>query len=261
MIRRLQWRLRGFLHFSAATTRVVAVCVLVHLVLLVADRVDYIHGHSTYAYVLQSCFSLNWPLLSRGFFWQPISHMFIHAGWLHLFLNMWACALFGSAIEREHGARAFLKLFFFGGGFAALGWVAYTALLPRLAFLAPLCGWLPPAAAEFLHAGVGFSGSLATSVCIGASGGVFALLGCYFALYPRRLLYVLLFFVIPLKVQTRTLMWILLAVTLIDWLFIQSPIAHASHLGGGVFGYLLGRRLRWGCDDAPNSGMESRASF
>lgn len=243
MFRRLQWRLRGFLHFSTATARVVAVSLCVHLVLLLADRVDYIYGHSTYGYVLLNCFALKWPLLVQGFVWQPVTYMFLHASWLHLILNMWACIVFGSALEREHGSRFFLKLYFLGGIFAAFGWLAYTALLPFLSFMAPLTGWLPSAAADFLHAGEGLAGNLQTSICIGASGGVFALLGAYFALYPKRELYVLLFFVIPLRVKARTLLWILLVMTFADWIFIQSPIAHAAHLCGGALGYYFGWRI------------------
>jgi len=241
MIRRWLWRLRGFFAFSTVTAWVVAVSVFAHLILLCADRVDFIHNHSTYGYVLQSCFALNWPTLIQGFFWQPFTYMFIHAGWLHLFLNMWALIVFGGEIERNHGSNFVLKVFFVGGICAAFGWLAYTALLPFLPTMSHLITWLPDHIAEMVSAGTGFNGSLDTSICMGASGGVFALLAAYCALYPERQLYVLLFFVLPLKVKSRTLLWILLALTFVDWIFVQSPIAHVSHLTGGIIGYL------WGC--------------
>jgi membrane associated rhomboid family serine protease len=244
MMRRLQWRLRGFLSFSSVTVRLVAVSVLVHIVLLVADRVDYIHNHSSFGYVLQSCFALSWPLLSQGFFWQPLTYLFLHSSWLHLFLNMWALSVFGGALERDHGSRFVLRLFFSGGIVAAFGWLTYTALLPALPDMSILTAWLPADIAVTLAAGSGFSGSLASSVCLGASGGVFALLAAYLAIYPERQLYVLLFFVIPLKVKCRTLLWILLLLTFCDWFLIQSPIAHSSHLAGGILGYLAGRRIK-----------------
>jgi len=241
MLRRLHWRLRGFYHFSTATTWVVAVALCVHILIIIARRVEFIYGHS-YALALSNCFSLQWPLLVRGFVWQPITYLFLHAGWLHLFLNMWACLVFGSVLEREYGKKFFLWVFFLGGICGAAGWLAYTALLPYLSFMTSLTAWLPEQAASLLHSGAGLNGSLDVSACIGASGAVFALLGAYFAIYPRRELYVLLFLVIPLRLKARTLLWIILALTLFDWFFIQSPIANACHLSGGILGYCLGRR-------------------
>ena len=241
MLRRWQWRLRGILHFSSATTWVVAVSVCIHLLFIVAGRVEFIYGHS-YALALSNCFSLYWPLLIQGFVWQPISYMFLHAGWWHLILNMWACFIFGAALERDYSKRFFLKVFFLGGICGGAGWLAYMALLPHLFFMASLTGWIPENIASFLHAGAGLHGSLDSSVCIGASGGVFALLGAYFAIYPQRELYVLLFMVIPMRLKARTLLWIILAFTFFDWFFIQSPIANSSHFFGGALGYYLGWR-------------------
>lgn len=243
MLRRWQWRLRGVLHFSTATLWIVAVNLLIHLLFIIAGRVEFIYGHS-YALALSYCFSLHWPLLIKGFFWQPVSYLFLHAGWLHLLLNMWACFVFGSALERDFGKRFFLRVYFLGGICAAAGWLAYTALLPSLSFMVPLTSWIPKGIASFLHAGAGMAGSLDSSMCIGASGAVFALLGAYFAIYPQRELYVLLFMVIPLRVKAQTLLWILLAFTFIDWIFIQSPIANSSHLFGGILGYCLGLRKK-----------------
>ena len=242
MFRRWFWRLRSLLHFSPVTIRIVAVCFCVHLVLGVANRVEFFYGCS-YGSPLFSCFSLNWSLLSKGFLWQPISYMFLHDNWWHLILNMWGCLLFGSLLERDHGSRFFLKVFLIGGVMGAAGWLAYTALLPYLSFMIPLTGWIPNALKSLLHAGEGLKGSLQSSVCIGASGGVFALIGCYLAMYPRRELYVLLFFVIPLRVRAGRLTWIILALLFIDTIFIQSPIANAAHLFGGLFGWFCGWRM------------------
>jgi len=242
ILRRWIWRLRGLLYFSSATMKIVAACVFIHLILLVAGRVAVGYTDISYRSVLQNCFSLNWPLLSKGFLWQLCSYSFLHGSWLHLLLNMWACVVFGSVLERDYGARYFLKVFLAGGVAGALGWLAYTALLPSLSFLGLLTGWMPESLRELLQAGHALKGSLAGSSCIGASAGVFALLGCFFALYPRREIYLLLFFVLPLKLRSTTLLWLLLVITLAEMVFVQSPIAGAAHLGGGAAGYLLGRR-------------------
>jgi len=234
--------LRGLFYFSSATMKIVAVCVCVHLILIATGRVAIGYTDVTYKSVLLNCFSLNWPLLGKGFLWQIATYNFLHGSWLHLILNMWACVVFGSVLERDHGSRFFLKVFLAGGVAGGLGWLAYTALLPSLSFLMPLTGWLPDSLFAFLQAGDGLKGSLAGSSCIGASAGVFALLGCFFAIYPQREIYLLLFFVLPLKLKSITLLWLLLVITIAEMIFIQSPIAGAAHLCGGAFGYLFGLR-------------------
>ncbi len=242
MFRRWMWRLRGLMLFSSATIRIVAVCICIHLILIASGRVAVGYTDISYRAVLHNCFSLNWPLLSKGFLWQPLSYNFLHGSWLHLLLNMWACVVFGSVLERDLGARYFLKVFLTGGVAGALGWLAYTALLPSLSFLGLLTGWMPESLSSVLNAGAGLKGSLAGSSCIGASAGVFALLGCFFALYPQREIYLLLFFVLPLRLKSTALLWLLLVITLAEMIFVQSPIAGAAHLGGGAAGYLLGLR-------------------
>gem|GEM_PF-735296 len=242
MFRRWFWRLRGLLLFSSATMKIVALCVCIHLILIAAGRVAIGYTGISYKSVLLNCFSLNWPLLSRGFLWQLVTYNFLHGSLMHLLLNMWACVVFGSALERGYGARFFLKVFLTGGVAGGLGWLGYIVLLPHLSFLAPLTAWIPEALAHTLQAGEGLKGSPAGSICIGASAGVFALLGCFFALYPQRTIYVLLFFVLPLKLKSITLLWLLLFLTIAEMIFIQSPIAGSAHLCGGVLGYVLGWR-------------------
>jgi len=242
IFRRWLWHLRSFFYFSSTTIRVVALCVCVHLISSVTALVGVGYTGISYSSVLHNCFSLNWPLFSKGFVWQLISHIFMHGSWWHLILNMWACVVFGSVLERDHGARFFLKVFLIGGIIGGAGWLAYTAVLPFLSFMAPLSGWIAEPYRAWLCAGDGLKGSLSDSSCIGASGGVFALLGCFIAMYPKRELYVLLFFVIPLRLRAHTLLWIIVAFTFAEAIFIQSPIANASHLCGGAFGYWLGWR-------------------
>ena len=60
-------------------------------------------------------------------FWQPISHMFMHAklnspgGLMHIFFNMFALFSFGSLLERMWGPKKFLFFYFSCGlGAAAL---------------------------------------------------------------------------------------------------------------------------------------------
>jgi membrane associated rhomboid family serine protease len=59
---------------------------------------------------------------------EPVTHMFLHGGWLHLIVNMTSLMAFGTAIERRWGLRRFL-LFALLCGIAAAG--THLAIYPR----------------------------------------------------------------------------------------------------------------------------------
>lgn len=58
------------------------------------------------------------------FGWQalvsPVTHMFLHGGWLHLFMNVTMLAAFGAALEKALGGKKMLVLFFLGGIFSVI---------------------------------------------------------------------------------------------------------------------------------------------
>ena len=70
-----------------------------------------------------------------------------------------------------------------------------------------------------------------------------ALIGTYAALFPNRMVYVLLVF-FPVKLKARTLALLLVGLDVAAAVFIQSQVADAAHLSGCLAGYLYGRRLR-----------------
>lgn len=82
-----------------------------------------------------------------------VTAIFIHADWLHLTGNMLFLVVFGVSAERMLGSARFLALFVVGGALANLGG-AFT-----------LAGTSAP--------------------IIGSSGAVSAVVGAYFALFPR----------------------------------------------------------------------------
>ena len=53
--------------------------------------------------------------LLEGKIWTPLSALFVHANFLHLFGNMLFLFIFGAALEREVGGSKTIGLFFFGG--------------------------------------------------------------------------------------------------------------------------------------------------
>jgi len=230
---------------APAATTLAVVCLFVFLVQQTAARVEFVsvYGYRySFGQALTACFGLNWPLLAQGFLWQLVTYMFLHATWAHLGLNMLTVLLFGSGLESEIGGRRFWRVFLTGGILGGAGWLAVTAVLPHLPSLPPLSHWMPQAVRAWLPAAGGRE-TLDSAMCIGASGGVFALIGAYAALFPKRVVYVLLI-VFPVKMRARSLALLLGVLTVAEAVFIRSQVAYAAHLAGCLAGYLYGLHLR-----------------
>ncbi|WP_249871094.1 rhomboid family intramembrane serine protease [Oceanobacillus saliphilus] len=94
------------------------------------------------------------PDIMNGEWWRIISSMFLHIGFLHLFMNMLAIYYLGTAVERIYGRGRFLVIYFLAGIGGGLASFAFT-----------------------------------TSVSAGASGAVFGLFGAllFFGLVYKRI--------------------------------------------------------------------------
>jgi len=104
---------------------------------------------------------------TKAMLWQPITYMFLHAGFWHMALNMLVLWMFGSELEREWGGAAFLRFFIITGAGAGLVTVLFTA-----------------------------SSSIPV---VGASGAIYGVLLAYGLAYPNREVY--LYFMFPVKVK------------------------------------------------------------
>src|ERR1700761_7985177 len=47
--------------------------------------------------------------------WQPVTYMFVHGGWAHIFFNMFALYSFGPSIEYILGSKRFFNFYFICG--------------------------------------------------------------------------------------------------------------------------------------------------
>jgi uncharacterized protein len=142
--------------------------------------------------------------------WRFITSIFLHGNFTHLFFNMFALFLFGMVLERNVGKKEFLKIFLLGG---IIGGLIY--------YLTILIGIAPPIPA------------------LGASGGVFAILGALAILTPN--LTIFLFF-IPMKMKNAVIIWIILE--FFGMFNTMSGIASAAHLGGLLFGLLYAKNFK-----------------
>ena len=147
-------------------------------------------------------------LRAVGFLLQPwtiVTSMFLHAGFGHIFVNMFTLYFFGSYLSRLVGEGRFL-IVYFGGGI--LGNILMLLLAPVFPFF----------------------------IAIGASGAVFALGGVLAVMRPR--LKVLVF---PLPVPIP--LWIAVIGGFVILSFLPL-VAWQAHLGGLVFGLILGYIFR-----------------
>jgi membrane associated rhomboid family serine protease len=150
-------------------------------------------------------------VVERWWIWQPLSYMFLHGGLFHLLFNMLALWMFGVDLERLWGTRFFVRFYFVAGIGAAV-----TTLVMSL---------LP----------LGFSEALYESVTVGASGAIYGLLVAFAMMYPHRPIYLYMLFPIP----ARIFVLIVGAISFLSSISETSGgVAHATHLGGLLAGYL-----------------------
>jgi len=180
--------------------------------------------------------------------WQIVTHMFMHGSFMHLFFNMFALFMFGSALEQHWGPKRFLIYYMVTGlGAFFLHYLVihfqFTALASRMSQEAIDTVFLQ--GADFLSQGKNFTDPdlgqlnlfLNTGV-VGASGAVFGILLGFGMLFPNTRL-MLLFPPIPIKAKIFVLLYggieLMLALQ-------NSPgdnVAHFAHLGGMLFGYFM----------------------
>lgn len=148
---------------------------------------------------------------------QVVSHMFMHGDLFHLFFNMFAVYMFGSAMESLWGAKKFLIYYLFTGFGAMLLYLLVQYL------------------------GVVISGAdismIENTPMLGASGAVFGLLAAYGMKFPNNVIQ-LIFPPIPLKAKYFVLIYGALELFL-GISGANTGIAHFAHLGGALFGVLL----------------------
>jgi len=150
--------------------------------------------------------------LQGKYLWTFLTHMFMHAGTLHLFVNMISLFFIGNFVEKLIGRKRFIWVYLGAGLFAALFFVLLSSIL----------------------------GIDLNVYAVGASGAIFGLGGLLAILTPR--LPVLVFFILPMP------MWLAIIVLLFGLWFASLvagfPVGNWAHLGGLFVGVIYGLYLR-----------------
>jgi membrane associated rhomboid family serine protease len=186
---------------------------------------------------------------------QLLTHLFLHGGWAHILLNMFALWMFGSTLENYWGPKRFLNFFLItgiGAGAIYLG-VFYFQHNGALAALDefrlhPSQELLDEIVARY-HVIVGSSNdpgemyaqmkfSLLSEPVLGASGAIFGVLVAFGYTFPNTEMFII---PIPFPVKAKYLVIGYICIELYSG-FANRPgddVAHFAHLGGALVGFIL----------------------
>lgn len=190
-------------------------------------------------------FALWFPASPYFEWWQPVTHLFMHGGFFHLFFNMYTLFIFGSVLERVWGPKKFLIFYFVTGLGAALvhmgvQWMEFSSALDAEGLTYAQASSVAPDIAASIEAGAqripSWSVTLFTPT-VGASGAIYGVLMGYAMLYPNSLMS-LIFPPVTLKAKWFVLIFAGLEL-LLGMSLPGSSVAHFAHLGGLIFGFLL----------------------
>jgi len=170
-----------------------------------------------------SHFALFYPASPWFKVYQPLTHMFMHGGFMHLLLNMYALVMFGSMIEQVWGGKKFLFYYLVTGlGAAALH--LFVEYLRVRSLFSGEPNWQA-------------IGQIYGTPSLGASGAVFGVLLAFGMMFPNMELQL----IIP-PVRLKALRLVIIYGILELFLGITQTgagIAHFAHVGGMLFGFIL----------------------
>lgn len=204
--------------------------------------------------------------------YQIITHLFMHGSMAHIFSNMFALWMFGTAIENIWGPKKFLSYYMVTGLGAALlhtfinyleisglqqAVMAYLSdpTLPNFEqfvftkvpaeyksiFNQVLDAWAQSGNEAYREQSMALSKELLTRYMdiptVGASGAVFGVLLAFGMMFPNSMIYV--FFAIPIRAKYFVAIYAFIELYLGAANNPGDNVAHFAHLGGMLFGYFL----------------------
>lgn len=179
---------------------------------------------------------------------QLITYMFMHAGFAHIFFNMFAVWMFGRILEQVWGPKRFLFYYLVCG----IGAGIIQELVTGISYFNLKASLSPEAVevvfregAQILHQNLNYTDPYMAnfnitinSGTVGASGAVYAILLAFGMLFPNQQMFI---FPLPVPIKAK---YFVIGYALIELYagFANSAgdnVAHFAHLGGMVFGFIL----------------------
>ena len=142
---------------------------------------------------------------ARPHIWQFITYAFLHAGFWHIFGNMFFLYIFGNNVNDKLGHFGYVCFYLAGGVFSAIGHTLVSS-----------------------------------TPVLGASGAVAAVTGAYLVLFPQTLITIVYWFYIVGTMEVPALYFIALKMIVLDNVIARfTPnVAYDAHLAGYAFGII-----------------------
>lgn len=235
---------RGFF----ALPPVVKNIIMLNILMLLA----YYAARSVIGIDLNGLLGLYFPKSERFMPVQIVTHMFMHANFWHLFFNMYALFIFGQVLENVWGPKRFFIYYIIcglGAAFTHETVIAFQYYHLIQGLSTENLQLVINEGTAYFNQGKVFTEPTMQSLqlllntpTVGASGAIFGVLLAFGVLFPNTQL-MLLFPPIPIKAKYLVFGYGLIELSLA----VTQPgsnIAHAAHIGGMIFGYILIRYWR-----------------
>lgn len=204
---------------------------------------------------LGNWFALYFPKNEHFGFWQFVTHMFMHGGFMHILFNMYALWAFGSPLEQMWGRNKFL-FFYFSAGIGAgliytgVNYFQFNSVYNELIGI----GMQAADIQNLLESGSYNSGVLDlipekklseiyqiyNTPAVGASGAIYGVLVAFGMSFPNAKL-ALIF--LPVPIAAKYFIPVLIGLDLFSGVtgfsIFGGGIAHFAHVGGAIIGFIM----------------------
>ncbi len=194
------------------------IIILINAILFFAFSILVSSGVLTWDYIALKPSNI----LQGKYLWTFLTSMFMHAGFFHIFVNMFSLFFVGALLQKILGQKRYLYFYLISGLFAGAFFVALTFLTKDFSWADSLIGSVD-------------------SFAVGASGALFGLIGLMMFLTPNLPVY-MMFIPIPIKIKYAAP-----GMLIVLWLISVAgniPIGNTAHLGGLIAGLIYGIYLR-----------------
>jgi len=175
------------------------------IILIVANILVFLFSFVDRQGWLTNLYLFPGDVLQKGWWWQVVTYMFVHANWSHIFFNMLALFLFGIQLEQRMGSTEFLLYYF-------------------------VCGIGAGIVTVFFNAATGQA-----DPTVGASGAIYGILLGFAAFFPDARIFI--FGILPIRAPVAVAAYAGIEIVSQVTGF-GGRVAHLTHLAGFLFAYL-----------------------